>query len=319
VVVESSTGKAGATATALIQEGILRVGDAIVVGMVSGKVRAMEDSLGKRIKSAGPSDPVRVFGLSEVVRFGDSLEKVADEREARRVSLERRQKEGAKKISLATISEDIKRGKTKELNLVLKADVAGSLKAIKDSIEALSTEDVKVSIIDKGIGDVVENDIAQARASDAAVIGFKVKTDLAAKRLALQEKIKISTYDIIYKLIDDIAAALEGLLEPEIVEEEIGKGSILKVFKHGKKDKIIGLKVTSGKVEKNCLVRIKRKGEVLGEGVVKRIQHEKEETSEMKSGSEAGINLISDVPVEEGDRLEFYIKTEKLKKIKRKA
>jgi translation initiation factor IF-2 len=201
--------------------------------------------------------------------------------------------------------------------LIIKADVAGSLKAIKDSIENLSEKEIKVRVIDKGIGNITEKDVAAARVGEAVILGFNVKVDLAAKRLAVQEKIKISTYDIIYRLIDDVAAALEGLLEPEIVEEEIGKGTVLKIFKHGKKDKIVGLKVTRGKVEKGCVVRVKRKGEPLGEGEVKILQKEKEKVNEVKSGSECGVNLLGEVEVAEKDRLEFLQKIEKVRKIKK--
>jgi translation initiation factor IF-2 len=280
----------------------------------------MENDRGERIKEASPSTPVRVLGLSGVARFGDLALKVKDEKGAKDIIKERERERAAKTIGelgMAEAAKSIREGKAKSLKLIIKTDVAGSLKAIKDSVIALSTEDVKVEVVGQGVGEVSGSDIELARASDAVIVAFKVGTNLSAKRQALQEKIKISNYDVIYELIDDVAAALEGLLEPEIIEEETGKGRILAIFKHHRRDKIIGAKITSGYVSVGTLVRIKREGKLLGEAEIKNLQQADNKSEKVEAGNECGLNLVGEVEAKEGDRLEFYRKVEKVRKIKR--
>ncbi|MBU2595484.1 translation initiation factor IF-2 [Patescibacteria group bacterium] len=321
LVIESRMHKgSGPLSSILIQKGTLNQGDVLIVGDVWGKIKRMENDRGERIKEATPSMPVRVLGLSGVARFGDLALEAKDEKEAKDIIKGRDRERAAKtigEIGMAEAAQSIREGKAKSLKLIIKTDVAGSLKAIKDSVVALSTEDVKVEIIGQGVGEVSSSDIELARASDAVIVAFKVGTNLSAKRQALQEKVKISNYEIIYELIDDIAAALEGLLEPEIIEEDTGKGRILKIFKHHRRDKIIGAKVTSGYVSMGTLVRIKREGKLLGEAEIKNLQQGENKAEKVEAGNECGINLVGEVEAKEGDRLEFYKKVEKVRKIKR--
>jgi translation initiation factor IF-2 len=321
MVIESRMHKgSGPLSSILIQKGTLNQGNILVVGDVWGRIKRMENDRGERIKEASPSTPVRVLGLSGVARFGDLALEVKDEKGAKDIIKERERERAAKTIGelgMAEAAKSIREGKAKSLKLIIKTDVAGSLKAIKDSVIALSTEDVKVEVVGQGVGEVSGSDIELARASDAVIVAFKVGTNLSAKRQALQEKIKISNYDVIYELIDDVAAALEGLLEPEIIEEETGKGRILAIFKHHRRDKIIGAKVTSGYVSVGTLVRIKREGKLLGEAEIKNLQQADNKAEKVEAGNECGLNLVGEVEAKEGDRLEFYRKVEKVRKIKR--
>ena len=321
MVIESRMHKgSGPLSSILIQKGTLHQGNILVVGNVWGKIKRMENDRGERIKEATPSTPARVLGLSGVARFGDLALEVRDEKGAKDIIKGRERDRALKTIGelgMAEAAKSIREGNAKSLKLIIKTDVAGSLKAIKDSVVALSTEDVKVEVIGQGVGEVSGSDIELARASDAVVVAFKVGTNLSAKRQALQEKIKISNYDVIYELIDDVAAALEGLLEPEIIEEDTGKGRILAIFKHHRRDKIIGAKVTSGYVSVGTLVRIKREGKLLGEAEIKNLQQTDNKAEKVEAGNECGLNLVGEVEAKEGDRLEFYKKVEKVRKIKR--
>ncbi|MCX6811564.1 MAG: translation initiation factor IF-2 [Candidatus Berkelbacteria bacterium] len=321
LVIESRMHKgSGPLSSILIQKGTLSQGDILVAGDVWGKIKRMENELGEKMKEATPSMPVRILGLSGVARFGDLALEMKDEKGAKDIIKEREREKAAKTIGelgMAEAAKSIREGKAKSLKLIIKTDVAGSLKAIKDSVVGLSTKDVKVEVVGQGVGEVSVSDIELARASDAVIVAFKVGTNLSAKRQALQEKIKISSYEIIYELIDDIAAALEGLLEPEIIEEDTGKGRILKIFKHHRRDKIIGAKITSGYVSVGTLVRIKREGKLLGEAEIKNLQQAENKAEKVEAGNECGLNLVGEVEAKEGDRLEFYKKVEKVRKIKR--
>lgn len=321
IVIESRMKKgSGPMSSILIQKGTLNQGDILVVGDVWGKIKRMDNDRGERIKEAAPSTPVRVLGLSGVARFGDLALEAKDEKEAKNIIREQEKERALKtigEIGMAEAAKSIREGKAKSLKLIIKTDVAGSLKAIKDSVIALSTEDAKVEVIGQGVGEVSGSDIELARASDAVVVAFKVGTNLSAKRQALQEKIKISNYDVIYELIDDVAAALEGLLEPEIIEEDTGKGRILAIFRHHHRDKIVGAKITSGYVSVGTLVRIKREGKLLGEAEIKNLQVGENKAEKVEAGAECGLNVVGEVEAKEGDRLEFYKKVEKVKKIKR--
>lgn len=321
MVIESHMQKgSGPLSTILVQKGVLNSGDVLVVGDVWGKIRYMENDKGEKIKIANPSTPARILGLSNITRFGDLALEVKSEKEAKEIIRQQEKEKAVKKIGeigMAEASKAIKEGKSKTLKLIIKADVAGSLKAIKDSVLALSGDDVKIKVVGQGVGEVSVSDIELASASSAVVVAFRVKTDVAAKRLALQEKVKISYYEVIYELMDEVAAALEGLLEPEIVEKDTGRGRVLQVFRHHKKDKIIGARVTSGFVSSDSFARIKRGGQLLGEVEIKSLQRVDEKVAKIESGNECGMNVIGEVDIKEKDRLQFYKKVEKVKKLKR--
>lgn len=314
VVIEShmQAGR-GPIATVLIQEGTLKAGDSFVVGETYGKVRIMENYLSKKIREAGPSTPVRIAGLQDLPNFGDQFVVVQSEKQAKELTKVKTIKR--KVLSITDISEEVKQGKIKELKLILKADVAGSLEALKTSLKNLSTEEVKINIIHEGVGNITESDINMAAASHALVIGFRVKADAAVMNLAQREDIKISIYDIIYQLLDDLAAALSGLLEPEIVETEIGRLEVLAVFKITKSDKIIGGKVISGKLKNSAEVKIMREKEEIGLGKIKSLQQEKKDVSEVLENFECGLDVETPTKIAVGDILEAYIKEERVRKL----
>lgn len=314
VVIEShmQSGR-GPIATVLIQEGTLKTSDPFVVGETYGKVRIMENYLSKKITEAGPATPVRIAGLQDIPNFGNQFLVVDDEKQAKELTKVKSIKR--KVLSITDISADIKAGKIKELKLVIKADVDGSLEALKSSLENLSTDEVKINIIHEGVGDVTESDVNMAVASHALVIGFRVKADGDVMNLAKRENIKISIYDIIYQLLDDLTAALSGLLEPEIVETEIGRLQVLAVFKITKKDKIIGGKVTTGKLAINAEVKITRDKEEIGVGKIKGLQQEKKDASEVLENFECGLDVETPTKILVGDVLEAYIKEERVRRL----
>ena len=303
----------GPVATVLVQEGTLKKDDPIVIGQTFGKVRIMENYLGKRITEAGPSTPVRIAGLQDVPNFGNRVLAVSSEKEAKDLTAVKTIKR--KVLSITEFSQDIKEGKIKELKLILKADVAGSLEAIKKSLNDLSTTEVKINIIHEGVGDISESDINMALASQALVIGFRVKADADVMNLARRENVKIQIYDIIYQLIDDLTAALSGLLEPEIVEIELGRLSILAVFKVTKKEQIVGGKVTTGKIENGCDVRIVRDKDTIGEGKITGLQQNKKDVSECAENFECGLKVETQTKIKIGDSLECYKKEERTRKL----
>ena len=314
VVVEShmQAGR-GPIATVLVQEGTLRRNDPIVIGQTYGKVRIMENYLGKRVDEAGPAMPVRIAGLQDMPDFGDRFLVVDDEKVAKELTAVKTIKR--KVLSITEFSKDIKEGKIKELKLILKADVAGSLEAIKHSLNDLSTEEVKINIIHEGVGDITESDVNMAVASHALVIGFRVKADADVMGLARRENVKISIYEIIYQLLDDLTAALSGLLEPEIVETEIGRLSVLAVFRITKNEKIVGGKVTSGKIENGAEVRIVRDKDTIGAGKITSLQQNKKDTSEVAENFEAGLKVETATKIQVGDSLECYKKEERTRKL----
>ncbi len=314
VVIEShmQAGR-GPIATVLVQEGTLRTGDPIVIGRTYGKVRIMENYLGRKITEAGPSTPVRIAGLQDLPNFGNRFLVVSDEKEAREMT--KAKSITRKVISITELSEDIKAGRVKELKIVLKADVAGSLEAIKSSLKNISTLEVKINVIHEGVGDVNESDVNMAVASSALVIGFRVKADADVMNLARRENIKISIYDIIYQLLDDLTAALSGLLAPEIVAVELGRLQVLAVFKETKKEKIIGGKVSSGRIENNVLLRITRDKETIGEGKITSLQQSKKDATSVEEGFEAGLKIETQTKIKVGDILEVYKTEERVRKL----
>lgn len=314
VVIEShmQSGR-GPIATVLVQEGTLRVGDPLVIGQTYGKVRIMENYLSRKIAEAGPSTPTRIAGLQDVPNFGDRFLVVEDEKTAKELTKVKTIKR--KVISISELSKDLKEGKTKELKVILKADVAGSLEAIKKSFKDISTSEVKINVIHEGVGDISESDINMAVASTALVIGFRVKANADVIGLAKRENIKISIYEIIYQLLDDLTAALSGLLEPEIVEVELGRLNVLAVFRTTKNEKIIGGKVISGKIENNTEVRIVRDKETIGTGHIDNLQQNKKNISEVLENFEAGLEIDTPTRILVGDCLECFRKEERIRKL----
>jgi translation initiation factor IF-2 len=308
--------KTGPTAAILIQKGVLKESDAIICGATFGKIKRMEDESGKQIKTAYPSDAVKITGLSTVPSFGEIFIVVPSEKEARNlVEKAEAQKIEKKVFGISEVAAEVREGKIKELNIILKADVDGSITAISDSLEAISTKDIKVKIIRAAVGDITEADVMMAAASKALIIGFRVDTTSAAKKIAQEQHIKISNYDVIYQLIDDIYAAASGLLEPEIVETEVGKLKVLAIFTHGKNKKIIGGKVTSGYLEKDLPVDIYRESEKIGEGKILNLQANKKDVSMVEEDLEAGLELETSVELQEGDKMMAIKKEEIVRKI----
>lgn len=314
VVIEShmQAGR-GPIATILVQTGTLKIGDPIVIGQTYGKVRIMENYLGRKITQAGPSTPVRIAGLQDLPDFGDRFLVVENEKTAKELVKTKTIKRRV--LSIGEISRDIKEGKAKELKIILKADVAGSLEAIKNSLDNISTTEVKINIIHEGVGDILESDINMALASEAVVIGFRVKAPVEVMTLAQRENIKISIYDIIYQLLDDLEAALSGLLEPEIIEVELGRLKVLAIFKVSKNNKIIGGKVTTGKIVNETEARIVRDREIVGQGKITNLQQNKKDISEVLEGFECGLKIETPTKILVDDSIECSKKEEKVRKL----
>ncbi len=301
----------GATATVLIQQGTLKMGDNIVVGSLFGKVRAMFNDRGKRIQKAPPSTPVSILGLSEVPQAGDHLEAVADERTARQMAArtaEQRRSESMPlgQVSLDTLYMQMQEGTVKELNIVLKCDVQGSAEAIKNALTKLGEENIKVRLIHEGIGNISETDVHLAAASDAIIIGFNVKADGAALRQAQKEGVDIRYYNIIYKLTDDIQAALTGMLEPTFREVIEGHAEVRQIFKAGKNTVIAGCQILDGKLTRSSQARIMRKNVKVYDGKIASLRRGKDDVREVATGYECGIVLNDFTEFEEGDIIETF-------------
>ncbi|QBD82001.1 translation initiation factor IF-2 [Ktedonosporobacter rubrisoli] len=313
VIIEARLEKnSGAMATVLVQQGTLKMGDSIVVGPLAGKVRAMFNDRGKRIQKAPPSTPVSIMGLSEVPQTGDRLEVTSDERAARlraQQEVEKRRNESAApgQVSLDTLYMQMQEGKVKELNVVLKCDVQGSAEAIKNSLTKVGEENLKVRLIREGIGNVSETDVYLAAASGAIIIAFNVKTDGAALREAQKEGIDIRYYEVIYQLIDDIQAALNGLLEPSYREVLEGHAEILQTFKAGKNTVIAGCRISDGKISRSSQARVLRAGDKVYEGKIASLRRGKDDVREVNSGYECGIILENFTELEVGDIIEAFI------------
>jgi translation initiation factor IF-2 len=303
----------GPTATLLVQNGTLRIGDNLVVGEAFGRVRAMFDDKGKPVSEAGPSTPVAVLGLPEVPTAGDIFEVAADERSAREI-VNRRIGERraahtpgvARPHSLEEAYSLIRAGQSKELMLILKADVQGSIEPIANSLEKLGEEELKVNLLHNGTGNISESDINLAIASGAIIIGFNVQADAAAQRLAEIEGVDIRLYDIIYKLVDDVDKALKGLLEPTFREVVIGHAEVRAVFSIPKKGNIAGSYVLDGQVTRNALARIRRNDEEIYNGQVASLKRFTNDVKEVRADFECGIGLQGFGDFQEGDIIEFY-------------
>jgi len=312
-VIEAQMDKSrGAVATLLVQNGTLRSTDAVAVGFACGNIRAMFDHKNNKLEEAGPSMPVQILGLNELPKAGDLFQVCDSEREARAIVNERKQKEKeAKSTKSKTTLEDLfdkfKAGKTGELRLILKADVQGSLEPIANSLKEIDQSEIRINILHAEAGNITENDIMLATASNAIVLGFNNNIENAAEKLAEIEGISIRTYDIIYRLIEDVEKALKGMLEPEEKETVIGQAEVLQTFRISKLGTIAGCKVSKGEIRRNAKVRIMREGEVLAEGELASLKHEKDNVKEVRAGFECGLRLKGFNDFEVGDTVISFI------------
>lgn len=308
----------GPVATVIIQKGTLNVGDAVICGITSGKIRAMFDDKGKRLKNAGPSMPVAILGLSEVPEAGDKLYVVKDEKVARayaeqkKEEIRQEQLKATQKVSLDSLFERIQSGEMKELNVIVKSDTRGTIDAIKKSLEKIGaeTEEVKINVIHDGVGGITESDVMLASASNALIIGFNVRPTLSAMELAKVEKVDVKTYRIIYEAIDDIKAAIKGMLEPKYVEEVIGRAEVRATFKVPNVGTVAGIYVLQGKITRNSSIRLLRNDTVIYEGEIASLKRFKDDVREIASGYEGGLGLQNFHDIKEGDVLEAYIMKE---------
>ena len=305
----------GPVATALIQNGTLKEGDAVVVGSYSGRVRSLIDPSGKKVKTAGPSDPVEIQGLSGVPAAGDVLVVVSDERKARQIATMRLERDKAKgktttRITLEGLQKQIQTGEVKELRLILKADVQGSVGALAESLERLSTDEVKLKVIHSSVGMITESDVMLASASNAIVLGFNVKAEPKAASQAQANGVDIRNYNVIYEAINDLKAALAGLLAPEIRETALGRAQVRQIFVISKLGPICGSYVSEGKIVRAARVRVRRGEEVFGQGTVGSLKRFKDEVREVLAGLECGIGVDGVNGIQPGDILEVYTSEE---------
>ena len=322
-IIEASLDKGrGYVSTVLVQAGTLRVGDYVVAGKNHGKIKAMLDERGRQLTEAGPSIPVTILGLDGAPTAGDKFKVYEDEREAKSIAnkreqLQREQTIRTKKhLTLDELGRRIALGDFKELNIILKGDVDGSVEALSDQLQRLSTEEISVNIIHKGVGQITESDVLLAAASDAIMIGFNVRAGANAKELADREEIEIRTYSIIYAAIDDVKEAMEGMLSPEIREQVIGNVEIRETFKISKVGTIAGCMVLNGKVTRNSKIRLLRDGIVKFDGELESLKRFKDDVKEVTKGYECGLNIKGYNDIEVGDILEVYEEIEVKKKLK---
>ncbi|MFC1900479.1 translation initiation factor IF-2 [Chloroflexota bacterium] len=312
VVIESKMDKTkGALTTVLVHNGTLRVGDVVVVGKTWDKIKAMYNDTGKQVRKAEPSTPVELLGMSVVSQAGDNLNVVPGEKQAK-VLIEKRiaEEEGtstsSKGVSLTNIYDQVSTGQMKELNVILKTDVQGSLEPIRSSLEELGTEEVKVRVLHSNIGNIAESDVMLAIASKGIVIGFNTSTEPGAQRLAEMEGVSIRHYSVIYNIIDDVSKALKGMLEPTFIEVIDGRAEVREVFPRGKREKVAGVYVTEGTITRGVQVRLLRGGEVITDSSVSSLKRFKDDVREVATGYECGVGLKDYNNFEVGDILEFY-------------
>ena len=312
-VIEAEVDKSkGTVATLLVQNGTLQAGDIVVAGTAYGRLRAMFDFRGKPLKKAGPSTPVGVLGLNDVPSAGDLFRTVTSDKEARdivaqRVEEQKQKAQANKKTSLEDLFAAYQAGEAKELNLIIKADVQGSLEPIMSEVEKLGKGEIGVNVLYAETGNIGENDIMLASASKAIVIGFNVQADVAARRLAEKEGISIRLYDIIYRLTEDIEKALKGMLDPVMEEKILGRAEVLAVFPISKIGKIAGCRVRDGELRRNAKVRLYRGDDLVFEGEMSSLKHEKDNVNEVRTGFECGVGLKNFHDIEVGDELVCYV------------
>ena len=302
----------GSVATILVQNGTLKIGDSVVIGNTYGRIRAMMNDQGKRVKVAGPSTAVEITGLSEVPEAGDQLFAVEDDKVARAIVEKRVNKikadqlKASQKISLDALFSQMEQGEIKDLNLIVKADVQGSVEAVKQSLSKLSNDEVIINPIHGGVGAITETDVMLAAASNAIIIGFNVRPTASADSIAKKENVDIRTYRVIYKAIEDIEAAMKGMLDPEFKEEELGKAEVRATFKVPGAGTIGGCYVIEGKILRNAKVRLVRDGIVIHEGTIDSLKRFKDDAKEVATGYECGIGLSQYNDLKEGDIIEAY-------------
>ncbi|ERM92376.1 translation initiation factor IF-2 [Caldanaerobacter subterraneus] len=302
----------GPVATVIVQNGTLQVGDAVIAGTTYGKVRAMFDDKGRKIKKAGPSMPVEILGFSEVPEAGDKFVVVENEKKARELAEKRKEVQRElelkkkQKVSLEDLFRQIQEGTVKELNVIIKADVQGSVEALRKSLEELSNEEVRIRVIHGAVGAITETDVMLASASNAIIIGFNVRPETNAKTLAEKEKVEIKLYRIIYDAIEDVKAAMKGMLEPKYKEVELGRAEVRAVFKIPGVGNVAGCYVLSGKITRNADVRVVRDGIVIYEGKIASLKRFKDDVREVQQGFECGIGIEKFNDIKEGDIIEAY-------------
>jgi translation initiation factor IF-2 len=312
-IVEAQLDKGrGPVATAIVQTGTLKVGDIIVVGETFGRVRALENDAGKRVTKAGPATAVVILGLSEVPQAGDILRVVSDDKEARAMVESRKAATAARagdssgRATLEDLYSQIQAGQAKELRIILKADVSGSLGAITHALEQLDQEEIRLNVLLEGAGDITDNDIMLAAASNAIVVGFNTRITDTARRAAEVEGVDVRLYDIIYKLTDDVEAALKGLLEPEIVEVVEGRADVRQVIRVGKSTVIAGSFVTDGRIVRGGSARVWRSGKVIATDRIESLRRFRDDVREVQQNYECGIGLANFHDIVEGDVIECF-------------
>ena len=311
-VIEAELDKSrGPIVTLLVQNGTLETGNIVVAGNAFGHLRAMFDFHGNKVEKAGPSFPVSVMGLNGMPSAGDVFRTVATEKDARQIILEgseatNKQASIAKKMTLEELFSKVESGETKELNLILKADVQGSLEPIVNEIHHLGKDETPINILYAETGNISENDVLLASSSQAIIIGFSVQADVAARRLAEKEGVDIRLYDIIYRLIEDVEKALKGMLAPEFIEKLVGKAVVLKVFSLSKGNNIAGCRVTEGEIRRNGKIRLSRGKDIVYEGEVGSLKHEKEDAREIRQGFECGVGLKNFNDIQVADVIECF-------------
>lgn len=316
VIIESRLDKAvGPLANAIVKDGILKRGDYLVAGSTLGKVKALINEKGKRVKEANPSEPIQILGFDEVPDVHEIMYVVETLDQAREVKESAEKKEskesmirGKKGVKLEEFAKTSKGEETKTLNLIIKADSFGTVEALKQAVARLETEEVHIEVIHSGIGSINSSDVMLAAASNAVILGFNVKPNSEARKEAEVEDVQIRTYNIIFELVDDLKKALEGLLEPEEVDETTGHGEVKEVFKIKKVGYIAGVQLTDGHVQKKGEVRVYRKGEEIHDGPIETLKHYKDDVSRIDAPKECGIKLEEFENIEKGDELEFHIK-----------
>jgi translation initiation factor IF-2 len=321
-IIESSLDKGrGYVTNMLVEEGTMKVGDVILVGRYVGRVRAMNNEHGKPIEFASPATPISILGISGAATAGDKFHVMEDEREARSIATKREQlyrEQGLrtqKHITLDEIGRRLAIGDFKELNLIVKGDVDGSIEALSDSLLKLSTEQIQVNIVHKGVGAITENDVNLASASDAIIVGFQVRPSQAARKLAENEQIDIRLYSIIYKAIEEIKSAMEGMLSPEIEEKITGSIEVREVFEITKVGTIAGCFVLDGTITRKNRIRVIRDGIVIHTGTIKDLKRFKDDVKEVKHGYECGLSIEKFNDIQIGDTLEAFEEVEVARKL----
>ena len=317
IVIEARLDKGrGPVATLLVQNGTLKSGDIIVAGTAVGRVRVMTDDKGRKVNEAGPSVPVEVTGLAEVPIGGDQFDCVSDEKLARELVEQRKAKikeeefRSMQKVTLDNLFDSINQGALKDLNIIVKADVQGSVEAVRQSLEKLSNEEVRVKVIHGGVGAVNESDVMLANASNALIVGFNVRPDPVAEANAERDKVEMRMYRIIYDCIEEVEAAIKGMLAPKFRDVEMGKAEVRSVFKLSSAGTIAGCYIIDGKITRNCKIRVVRDGIVVFEDEIASLKRFKDDVKEVATGYECGVGLEKFNDIKEGDILEGYITEE---------